>query len=403
MLAPIILFTYNRLYHTQKTVDALSSNLLAKESELFIYSDAPKNEDEEQAVNDVREYIKNIEGFKSVEVIQQETNLGLPNSIALAVTEIVNRFGKVIVVEDDIVTSPYFLTFMNDSLEYYEDNKKVWHVSGWNFPIKTDGLDDTFFWRAAQVWGWGTWKDRWQYYRREPALLIDTFSEYDIYKYNLDDVMHRWENEVIRNREGTLNTWACFWYATIFKNNGLCLHPAQTFVENIGRDGSGTTNGNDSENLYSSKELCNRKLNLTNNVYENDLAVFKIKSFWQFLIEKKENSINQNLVFSKQYNILLNQLEYIKKKGDKYIIYGAGNLGKLIFSYMPESIDFIVDANEKIQGTQLGSKMIYPVQKLKDNIQHKIIISVLGREIEIKKLLQEEYRLPEKRIVLIKI
>jgi len=192
MLAPIILFTYNRLTHTQKTVEALFKNLLAEDSELYIYSDAPQDKTDQEGVEAVREYIKTIKGFKSINIIEQSINQGLPNSIEIAVTEIVNKFGKVIVVEDDIVTSAYFLTFMNDALEHYENNKNIWHISGWNFPIDTDGLNDTFLWRAAQVWGWATWKDRWKYYKKDPDNLIETFSDYDIYKYNLDGVMPRW-------------------------------------------------------------------------------------------------------------------------------------------------------------------------------------------------------------------
>ena len=395
MLAPIVLFVYNRLHHTQRTVNSLANNLLAIQSELFIYSDAPANEKEKENVTEVREYLKKIEGFKNIHIIEQDTNIGLPNSISFAVTHIVNKFGKVIVVEDDIVTSPYFLTFMNDSLEYYKNNKKVWHISGWNFPIDTNGLEDTFFWRAAQVWGWATWSDRWMHYKKDPDYLIDTFSDYDIYKYNLDDVMLRWENEIIRNQEGTLNTWAAFWYATIYKNNGLCLQASQTFVENIGRDGTGTTNGKDIENLFSSDILCNKKIKFTDNVKENDIAVYKIKKFWLHVSEK-----NKNLIFSRQYNTLINQINQLKKGDTKYIIYGAGEISKVILNTIPDKIEYIVDFNEKKHSTLLASKKIYPLKNLEQK-NCKVIISVLGREKEILNLLTNDYNLDPKNIIVL--
>ncbi|MEA2019862.1 MAG: sugar transferase [Campylobacterota bacterium] len=394
MLAPIVLFTYNRLTHTQRTVEALSKNLLAKESELFIYSDAAENENEKQKVIEVRKYLKTIKGFKSIQINEQITNKGLPNSISFAVTDIVNKFGKVIVVEDDIVTSPYFLTFMNDSLNYYKDNKNIWHISGWNFPIDNNGLNDTFLWRAAQVWGWGTWKDRWQHYKKDPDYLIDTYSDYDIYKYNLDDVMLRWENEIIRNKEGTLNTWAAFWYATIFKNNGLCVQASQTFVENIGRDGSGTTNSNDPENKYASDKLCNKKVSFANEIKENDIAVYRIKNFWKEIIIGK----NENLIFSRNYNSLLKQIDNLKKENSKYILYGAGKIGELVLNLIPDHIEYIVDGNEEKHYTIMNNKNIYPLNQLKQN-NNKVIISVLGREKIIIKLLIEKYDISKDEII----
>jgi len=79
---------------------------------------------------------------------------------------LLNEYGKIIVLEDDLLTSPYFLKFMNEALEYYKNEKKVWHISGWNYPINNEGLDDVFFWRTMNCWGWATWADRWQYFEK---------------------------------------------------------------------------------------------------------------------------------------------------------------------------------------------------------------------------------------------
>lgn len=237
-LAPIVLFVYNRPWHTRQTVEALQQNELAVESELYIYSDGSKNEDVKPRVEEVREYIKTITGFKNVTIIEREENWGLAASIIEGVTEIVNKYGKIIVLEDDLVTSKFFLKFMNESLEYYKDQKKVWHISGWNYPIDSKGLGDTFFWRVMNCWGWATWADRWIYYKRNPSEIASEFTKKDIYNFNIDGSQNFW-SQVNDNITGKLKTWAIFWYATIFKHNGLCLNPSRSFVENIGQDATG--------------------------------------------------------------------------------------------------------------------------------------------------------------------
>jgi len=215
MLAPIVLFTYNRLEHTTRTVEALRRNILAEESILYIYSDGFKDNNDKESVLELRKYLKTISGFKSITIIEQDTNKGLAKSIITGVSNIVNKYDKVIVLEDDIVTSAYFLTFMNNALDYYEHTKKVWHISGWNYPIKNKNIGDTFMWRMMNCWGWATWKNRWQHFEKNPKNLIETFSDYDKFKFDLDGVGGFW-SQVEKNYNNNMNTWAIFWYATIF-------------------------------------------------------------------------------------------------------------------------------------------------------------------------------------------
>jgi hypothetical protein len=276
-LAPIVLFVYNRPDHTKKTVQALQKNDLANESELFIYSDGAKNEVAKDKVSDVREYIKKIEGFKKITIIERKKNWGLANSIIDGVTHIVNKYDKIIVLEDDLVTSPYFLKFMNEALEYYKDEKKVWHVSGWNYPINTDGLGDVFLWRLMNCWGWATWVDRWQHYKKDVNATIKEFSNKDIKKFNIAGVENFW-GQIVANKKGKINTWAIFWYATIFKKHGLCLNPSQTFVENIGHDGSGVNCGKSTSLIRNLST--NSQINFDTNIDENSIAIEKLKYFY---------------------------------------------------------------------------------------------------------------------------
>ncbi len=274
-LAPIVLFAYNRPWHTQQTVEALQKNELAKESELFIYSDEAKNEDAQKSVDEVRKYIDKIEGFKKVTVIKREKNWGLANSIIDGVTKIVNEHGKIIVLEDDLVTSPYFLKFMNEALEFYKNEKKVWHISGWNYPVESDGLDNVFFWRVMNCWGWATWADRWKYYEKNVDKTMSDFTIDDIKRFNLDGAEDFW-SQIIANKDNKINTWAIFWYATIFKENGSCLNPVQTFVENIGHDGSGVHCR--STKSYDDILNFNQNIKFTKSISESEKYVELIKN-----------------------------------------------------------------------------------------------------------------------------
>lgn len=237
-LAPIVLFVYNRPDHTRQTVEALQNNVLADQSELFIYADNAKNELAKENVEKVREYIRTIKGFKSIAIIERDKNWGLADSIIDGVTTVVNKFGKIIVLEDDIVTSKYFLQYMNDALIKYENEKKVMEITGYSFPMEKEGLPESFFSRVEGCWSWATWQDRWQLYKRDEDALIIDFSEQDIYELNCENTHDFWE-QVLQNKKGKIRSWAIFWYAAIFKNKGLVLSPKLAMARNCGMDNTG--------------------------------------------------------------------------------------------------------------------------------------------------------------------
>ena len=240
--SPIIIFVYNRPKHTEQTVAALKNNLLASESDLFIFSDGPKIENDEK-VREVRDYIKTIEGFKSVTITERDENLGLANSIISGATEIIGKFHRVIVLEDDLVTSKYFLKYMNQALEFFQPQKNVVSISGYNYPdtlIKMpEGYGKELFlsYRFGS-WGWGTWKDRWE--------KID-WSVKDFEKFKKDKELQENFNRggqdmsqmLIRQMNGDIDSWAIRFDYAHFKNNSYSVRPVKTLVANIGMDGSG--------------------------------------------------------------------------------------------------------------------------------------------------------------------
>ncbi len=282
-LSPIILFVYDRLSHTKKTIEALQNNELATESELFIFSDAAKTKENQESVENIRHYIQTIDGFKKITVIKRDKNWGLANSIIDGVTQIINKYHRVIVLEDDLVTSPQFLNYMNDALDFYKEKKGVWHISAWNYPMDESNLNDTFLWRIMNCWGWATWSDRWKFFNKNPEELISSFSKEDINKFSLDNSSDFWK-QVIANNNGISNTWAIFWYATIFMQKGLCLNPALTYVSNIGRDGSGT-NSVPITNNFDEKLNVKKIILFENDISENKNAIQQVYTF--FLNKKK--------------------------------------------------------------------------------------------------------------------
>jgi len=389
-LSPIVLFVYNRLEHTKQTLEALAHNTIAKESELFIYSDGGKDDASWQDVFRVREYLQDVSGFKEVTIIEREKNIGLAENILEGVTTIVNRFGKVIVLEDDIVTSPVFLEYMNKALDFYEEKRKVWHVSGWNYPIEVDREQDTFAWRMMNCWGWATWADRWKFYKKDPQELIQSFSFYEKYKFDLDGVGGFW-SQVVKNDAGLMNTWAIFWYATIFQNDGVCINPKKSFVENIGFDGSGTNTGfrdNYSQGLSTKKEVL-----FTEDLEENREIVDAIKLF---LLQNK----NELSFFSNNLEMMLRQLATMQENSqEKYILYGAGSVTQLILPHLEQNILFIVDKNVKLHKKMVGTKEVKGVDALANYKEKKVLITALGKENEITKYLIEKYNFPMSNIV----
>src|SRR5690554_3717280 len=288
-LAPIALFTYNRLDHSRKTIEALKANELAKETVLYIFSDGAKTEKDQTVVEELRTYFKTIKGFKKVEVIERKQNYGFAKSIIEGVTVTVNKHGKLIVLEDDVVCSPTFLSYMNEALTFYEKEKTVWHISAWTPGINDKRLPEYFFWRTMNCsGGWGTWSDRWQHFDNNIDQTIHSFTAIDKFKFSYAGIANFWR-QIIGNKKGRINTWAIFWYATIFKNNGLCLTPKMSFATNIGFDGSGehTT----SKHAYKNERKLNSigEFNFKNlDLKESSLAIQKA---YRFYILEKANKL----------------------------------------------------------------------------------------------------------------
>lgn len=269
ILAPIIVFAYDRPDHLSQTLSALSQNDLAAESILYVYCDGAREWGGETAQppkwngnyitrrygvmccskEDYDVYLKRIAktrnvayeqaGFKEVRVIEREKNIGLADNIVGAVTEIVNQFGRVIAFEDDIVATRGCLTYLNEALELYKDDEQVMHVSAWMYPNKGQ-FPTTFFYDSPYpAGGWATWKRAWQHFNPDTADHVHywqgRWSDFDI---EGEDYLSR---QLIGNLNGTLKTWYIKWYSSMRRMRGLCLYPGTAMSNNIGWDDSGET------------------------------------------------------------------------------------------------------------------------------------------------------------------
>lgn len=293
-LAPIALFVYNRPQHTERTLQFLQQNELAAQSHLYIFSDGAKTVQDEEKVAAVRKIIKKADGFKSVKVIESKTNAGLANSVIAGVTKLIAEYDQVIVFEDDLVTSPHTLAYFNNALNHYREEQKVMHIGAYMYPLKSDNLSQSFFYRAATSWGWATWGRAWKNFEPDIDVLIKQFDKKKRAAFSIDNKMNFWK-QMLEFKKGKNNSWAIRWYASIFLKGGITLNPSQSLVNNIGHDGTGVHSGiNDIYNV-----IINPKpiVEFPTVIAEDPIAYKAIKSF---LIKRKGNMVTRVRRFVKE-------------------------------------------------------------------------------------------------------
>jgi putative methyltransferase (TIGR04325 family) len=237
--APITLFCYKRPEHLRRVVSSLQANAECGSSPLIIFCDGPRSAEDEGGVKEVRELVRAITGFASVEVVIRERNLGLADSVISGVTDVLARYGKIIVLEDDTVVSKYFLKYMNDALSLYCDDERVISIHGYLPPLGKQPKD-CFFLRGADCWGWATWSRGWSEFRPDGQQLLDELvTKQLVESFDLDGaypytaMLEEWT-------QGRNDSWAIRWHASAYLKGRLTLYPQHSLVVNIGNDGSGT-------------------------------------------------------------------------------------------------------------------------------------------------------------------
>ena len=303
-LAPIVFFVYNRPKHTKAVLNALKKNNLAKDSLLYVFSDAAKKEKDFENVNEVRGIINKIDGFKEVIVTEAETNIGCADSIISGITKVINEHGKAIIIEDDILTAPNFLEFMNEALNRYENDERICSISGFvpNEKMAEACKDFVFLAYRNSSWGWGTWKDRWNSVNWDMPEWENIKKDKKLWKklqLGGEDTPYVLKLQM----EGFIDAWDVRFYTSNVLKDKLTLFPTKTFVKNIGLDGSGTHCGNVKNNKKMPTEIAQKidftfpdRLDFDNKINElfasnykyglKDIIRRKIKN-WLIILKRK--------------------------------------------------------------------------------------------------------------------
>lgn len=305
-LAPIAIFTYNRPYHLKQTINFLAKNTYAKDSILYIFSDGPKNSRDLVLIEETREYISRINGFKKVILTISENNLGLSRNVTSGISHVLNFHDRVIVLEDDLITSTCFLEYMNTALELYKSDPQVCEIMGYSFVekfVNVNTIESTFFLKGGDSLGWATWKRAWKFYEENAEKLIEEINTAGLVNCFNRGGAYDFFSMLKMQAEGKVDSWAIRWYASTFLKNLLTLYPTKSMVLHIGNDGNGTN--------YNNHTKINDPLNV---------ILFKGQKYCFDKIEIIESRIGLEYykLFLKSYNLGFFQRLFIKFKNIFY-------------------------------------------------------------------------------------
>ncbi|HTL61923.1 MAG TPA: hypothetical protein VL261_09775 [Nitrospira sp.] len=284
---PVVLFAYDRPEHLSETIRALRANKEALDTDLIVYSDASAAGVASERVGQVRKILRAIDGFRSVTITERETNFGLSRSIIDGVTSLCADYGRVIVLEDDMIVSRHFLAFMNEALEMYENCENVASIHGYVYPVGSS-LPDTFFLRGADCWGWATWARAWKHFNPDGRQLLEELERRKLVPVFDFNKTFGFTYMLRAQIDGKVDSWAVRWYASAFLRNMYTLYPGRPLVRNIGIDGSGV---HCAQSEKFTTTLSNSPINVVRiEVMDNDIAR---KAFEQYFTSIKPNVISR--------------------------------------------------------------------------------------------------------------
>lgn len=287
MPAPVVLFVYKRLDHTTEVIASLKKCFLAEKTDLYVFSDGAKKEEDQAAVHEVRAFLDTISGFAKVELVKREVNVGLARNIIEGVTHVIEQYGRVIVIEDDLVFSPQFLKFMNGALEHYQHQKNIFAITGYNPAMKFPSYyqEKVYLNYRSSSWGWATWADRWASIDWEvkdfPAFANDK-KQQKLFNRPGEDMT----DMLIRQMQGHINSWSIRFSYAQFRNNAYTIYPVQSLVANIGTDGSGTHSG--TTNRYAVNLAMDEDFGSFPDTLQVDKTIIReFRKFYRFSFKKK--------------------------------------------------------------------------------------------------------------------
>jgi hypothetical protein len=235
--APVAIFAYKRPHHLGRLIDSLLENEIFASSPLFVFCDGARSKDDQEAVTRTRALVRERLGSHG-QIIEQETNKGLAESIIAGVTELCGRYGRVIVLEDDLVLHPGCLGYLNAALRHYAEDSRVYHVNAYRYPLPPASAPH--FLRLTSSWGWATWQRAWAHFEPDASALERRIREAgSIAAMDFEGAFPYYamlQNQV----RGQVDSWAIRWYASVLLRGGLALCPNVSQVSNHGLDSSGS-------------------------------------------------------------------------------------------------------------------------------------------------------------------
>jgi hypothetical protein len=290
---PIALFTYNRPEHTQRILSSLMQCSRFDECTVHIFCDGAKTPAHQAAVNASRIVVRDFASHRDAHVIERNENLGLARSIVEGVTSLVHTYGRVIVLEDDLILSPDFLNYMLQSLDRFQDEPRVYQIAGYSFPIPNTPQSDTFFLPLTTTWGWATWDRAWKAFDWNPPKLVEHLRNPDFRaKFDLDN-SYPYTKMLEQRLVGQNDSWGILWWYAVFSRDGLVLYPKLSLIRNDGFDGTGTHSG--------------RSRTLSKSLY-TDISKAQIASLLQFPLSIEADAT----VWTGVKNFLLNQQKQLR-------------------------------------------------------------------------------------------
>ncbi len=291
-LAPLAIFCYNRIDKLKKLIDSLELNEETSKTKVYFFVDL--YEKNKAITEEIKDYLKGISFFLEKNIILREKNYGLKKNIEDGIDHIFKFEEKIICLEDDLVLDKYFLSYMNLCLDKYNSKNEIWHINGWSHPQQRLFLSEIFVGKIVNVWGWATWKNRWIKHSIRSEDNISKLDKNSIKRFNFYNLNRNFQQQLIDNDINKINTWAIYWYQTVFLNHGKTIYPKHSLVRNTGLDGSGTNSG---KTKYFDPSLKN--VNLSK--FSKSLEVDKVNNTFTILFYLK-------IYISKKYTYYKNKL-----------------------------------------------------------------------------------------------
>ena len=288
--APVILFVYKRADHTKKSIASLQKCHMAQHTDLCIFSDGAKREEDKDAVQQVRALLDTVEGFAKVEVVKRKNNMGLAHNIIDGVSQVMEQYGYVIVIEDDLVFSPHFLQYMNGALDHYQCQKHIFAITGYNPAMKFPSYyqEKVYLNYRSSSWGWATWADRWtsiDWEVKDFAAFANDKHQQKLFNRPGEDMT----DMLFRQMQGKLNSWSIRFSYAQFKYHAYTIYPVQSLVANIGTDGSGTHSGTTSR--YVIDLMPEESISFPDTLQVDETIIQEFRKFFQFSIKKKVKKV----------------------------------------------------------------------------------------------------------------